>query len=284
MYIVYNIYIYTYIIYNVYTYICFFNWNAKPLPIRVVKIRDQWADDSVCVFFGGDLGGDPILKPPEFSWFLLGKHRAKRRWIFCWEKFYPRKKKTSKPLKRRTFGCCFVLIFSQGEALGLMFFLASLVAAQENDNRSTWMAQRPCFESLAFSVSLVVVMLYSVTAIVYVDIYIPHLLQHIMPSYELCHQIVIQKVQVSSLHRPLNSPCFFGQGRQCTLPQNCLHQQPIRSTQVKWSLAENPLRTWEPRAPVRGTHGTHTTQQNPYGNGWELGLKFLGAYWWSSRQ
>lgn len=152
--------------------------------------------------------------------FLLGKILSK-------------KKKTSKPLKRRTFGCCFVLIFSQGEALGLMFFLASLVAAQENDNRSTWMAQRPCFESLAFSVSLVVVMLYSVTAIVYVDIYIPHLLQHIMPSYELCHQIVIQKVQVSSLHRPLNSPCFFGQGRQCTLPQNCLHQQPIRSTQVK---------------------------------------------------
>lgn len=51
-------------------------------------------------------------------------------------------------------------------------------------------------------------MLYSVTATVYVDIYLPHLLQHSMPSYELFHQIVIQNVQVSSLHR-LVSPFLF---------------------------------------------------------------------------
>lgn len=203
--------------------------------------------------------------------FLLGKILSK-------------KKKNEQTFEKTNPWLLFFFNIFTGRGIGVdvLFGLVGCCAFlgfwQENDNRSTWMAQRPCFESLAFSVSLVVVMLYSVTAIVslnLVDIYIPHLLQHIMPSYELFHQIVIQKVQVSSLHRFVSPFLFrpsFRQGRQCTLPQNCLHQQPIRSTQVKWSLAENPLRTWEPRAPVSGTHGTHTTQQNPYGNGWELGV------------
>lgn len=207
----------------------------------------------------------------EYSW-NTGFTEPNGDGFFVGKKCIQEKKNEQTLEKTNPWLLLFFKISGPGIGVDILFGLVGCCAFlgfwQENDNRPTWMASWESFESLAFSVSLVVVMLYSVTAIVslnLVDIYIPHLLQHIMPSYELCHQIVIQKVQVSSLHRPLNSPFLFrpfGQGRQCTLPQNCLHQQPIRSTQVKWSLAENPLRTWEPRAPVSGTHGTHTTPGN----------------------
>ena len=120
------IYIYIVYIYRMYIYFFFFYWNAKPLPIRVANhaINEPMI---VCVVFLG-FGGIP-------SWSLANSVGS--YWVntgpngdgFFVGKNFIQEKKNEQTFEKTNPWLLFFFKISQGQALGLIFFLASLVAA-----------------------------------------------------------------------------------------------------------------------------------------------------------